>query len=151
MEKEEEAGETGKMGAMGEMEKKKEGLEEKMSGGIRDEGKKKKEKEKEPDREKMEERKETDNLLPVGGILRGNPFSCLPPGFGIGCPPVRGGSQEPKGLATWRLGFGLCSRPKCGRSLAGALSLALFTRHQYILFPLAADGPSASPFRDPFS
>jgi len=104
-EKEEEEGEIGKMGAMEEMEKEKEGLEEKTSGGIGDEGKKKKEKEKEPDRdimkgrketdrEKMEGRKETDNLLPVGGILRGNLFSCLPPGFGIGCPPLPETSQD---------------------------------------------------------
>jgi len=42
----------------------------------------------------MEGRKETDNVLPVGGILRGNPFSCLPPGFGIGCPPLPETSQN---------------------------------------------------------
>ena len=26
--------------------------------------------------------------MPGGGILEGNPFSCLPPGFGIGCSPL---------------------------------------------------------------
>ena len=71
---------------MEKREKKKEEIEGKTSERIGDNGKK--EKGKETDREKMEGRKVTDNLLPVGGILRGNPFSCLPPGFGIGCPPL---------------------------------------------------------------
>ena len=71
---------------MEKREKKKEEIEGKTSERIGDNGKK--ENGKETDREKMEGRKVTDNLLPVGGILRGNPFSCLPPGFGIGCPPL---------------------------------------------------------------
>jgi hypothetical protein len=37
--------------------------------------------------EKEEERwEDTDDLSPVGSILRGDPFSCLPSGFGTGCP-----------------------------------------------------------------
>jgi len=86
-EKEEEKEETGKVEATDEKK------EELTSGGIGNE-EKKEEKEKEPNREKMEGRKATDNFLPMGGILRGNPFSCLPPGFGIGCPPLPETSQN---------------------------------------------------------
>jgi len=86
-EKEEEKEETGKVE---ETDEKKEEL---TSGGIGNE-EKKEAKEKEPNREKMEGRKATDNFLPVGGILRGNPFSCLPPGFGIACSPLQETSQN---------------------------------------------------------
>ena len=85
--KEEEKEETGKVEATDEKK------EELTSGGIGNE-EKKEAKEKEPNREKMEGRKATDNFLPVGGILRGNPFSCLPLGFGIGCSPLPETSQN---------------------------------------------------------
>ena len=78
----EEKDETGKVEATDE---KKEELRNEEMGDE--------EKEKE-DKEKMEGRTETDNLLPVGGILRGNPFSCLPLGFGIGCSPLPETSQN---------------------------------------------------------
>jgi len=50
--------------------------------------------------------------------------------------------EKAKDLATWRLGSGLYPWPR-SRSLS---SLDINTYFS----PLAADGPSASPFRDPF-
>ena len=68
---------------------------------------------------------------------------------GMGLPLLSG--EEAKSRRAWQLGS-LALDCVCGRSAAAlSLALPLLTRHQYILFPLAADGPSASPFPDPFS